>query len=180
MSFLSKSAGATDQVTWNAYIESFALHLRNLIEFFYTMAQADNISAGLYVSDVPRWEEDRGPETQFLAGERRRANKRVEHLSFRRLCTDEEGWRWAAIRAELQRVMNCFLSHSPAERRPWFAGTGLEEPWRASGTSSPPEIRGWTGRPAPSESTDATNLARGVGATGPGGPPGSGGGTEGE
>ena len=34
-SFLSKSAGVTDQVTWNAYLESLVLHHRNLIDFYY-------------------------------------------------------------------------------------------------------------------------------------------------
>jgi hypothetical protein len=176
MSFLSKPAGATDQVTWNAYIESFALHLRNLIEFFYTMGQADNISAELYVSDVAQWEKDRGPKTPFLSGEKRRANKRVEHLSFGRLRTDEEGWRWAEIRAALQPVMKCFLSHLSAERKRWFEGTGLEEPSGPSGALSLPEIRGWTGPPERTGTAAVPSPAGGAGATGPAEPPGSGGG----
>ena len=180
MSFLSKSAGAMDQVTWNAYIESSALHLRNLIDFFYKQqGPEDDVLAEHYVIDAARWEEDRGPRTTFLTGEKARANKRVEHITFRRPRTDEEGWRWAEIRAQLQPVMKSFLSHLPAERRPWFTDTGLEEPSGPTGASSPPEIRGWTGPPEPTGTVAAPSPAGGAGVTGPAGPPDSGGGTEG-
>jgi hypothetical protein len=148
--FLASSAGATEQVTRNAYNESFVLHLRNLIDFFYKrQGPEDDILAEHYVSDAARWVHDRGPRTPFLAGEKGRASKRVEHLSFERLLTDEEGWRWADIRAQLQRVMKCFLSNLPPKRKPWFAGTGLEGPSGLSGTSSPPVDGGWTGPPEP-------------------------------
>jgi hypothetical protein len=148
MSFLSKSGGATDQVTGNAYIVSSALHLRNLIEFFYKRRSSSVILAAHYVSAEALWVRDRGRLTPFLDREKGRASERITHLSFGRLVTDE-GWRWAGTRAELQRVMNCFLSNLPPERRPWFAGTGLEGPSGPSGTSTPPVDTGWTGPPEP-------------------------------
>jgi len=149
-SLLARSAGAADPVTWNAYVESFALHLRNLIDFFYKrQGREDDILAEHYVSDAARWANDRGQLTPFLRGEKDRANKRVEHLSFGRLLTDDRGWRCAEIRAQLQPVMKCFLSHLPAERKPWFPGVGPEGPSGPSGTSSPPVERSWTGPPEP-------------------------------
>jgi hypothetical protein len=148
MSYLSKSAGQGDKVEWDVHLESFALHVRNLIDFFYTPPKDDDIVAEYYVSDVGRWNAERPAVTSSLLDAKRNANKRIAHLTFGRLVADP-GWAWETIRAELQPVMECFLSHLPAERGAWFAGSGLEEPSGPTGVSSPPEARGWTGPPGP-------------------------------
>lgn len=149
MSFLSKPDGETDWVASSAYLESFVLHLRNLIDFFYTPRRSrDLILAEHYVSDVAQWTADRGPITPLLSREKRRANKLIAHLSFGRLITDKT-WDWGVIRAELQRVINCFLNHLPGIRKAWFGGVDLEVPAGPTGTSSLPVTRGCTGPPGP-------------------------------
>jgi hypothetical protein len=171
-SFLSKYAGAADQVTQNAYIESFVLHLRNLIDFFYPPQDAkDLMLAEHYVSSVANWNDTRPAMTERLLDAKRRANKLAAHLSYKRIVTDKR-WGWAAILAELQRLISCFLSNLPLQRKAWFAGCE-EGPGGPSRPPSPPQVRVTTGPFGPPTSGGPTPSAT-SGATGPAGPPSSG------
>ncbi|MGD0221642.1 MAG: hypothetical protein ABSF71_04840 [Terriglobia bacterium] len=155
ISFLSKDPGGTDQATWNAYLESFVLHLRNLIDFFYPSKKpkADDILAEHYVTNVALWNAHRPVKTNFLREAETKANKQVAHLTYTRLAADKN-WSWAAISGDLEQVVTCFLNSLPPGWKAWFQGPGFQGPTGPTGTPSP---------------------AVGVGATGPAGPTGSGG-----
>jgi len=145
MSFLSKPAAETHWIASSAYLESLVLHLRNLIDFFYTPSTRDDIVAEHFVA---QWTADCPVMSPLLDDAKERANKLCAHLTYTRLHMDKT-WEWAAIWAELKQVIRCFVSHLPAERKPWFADASLEEPSGPTGTSSLPVVRGWTGPPGP-------------------------------
>ena len=173
-SFLSASWSATDQVTRYAYLESFVVHLRNLIDFLYPPRnrQPDDILSDDYVSRVTEWKATRPAMAPLLRDAKCRANKLGAHLSYRRADMDK-AWEWAAILAQLQPVINCFLDHVPEDRKAWFAGAGLEVPAGPTGAPSQPVAGGWTG-PLGLSTTGRSTPSATSGATGPAGPPSSG------
>jgi len=181
-SFLSTSGSTVGQVAKNVYIENFALHLRNLIEFYYNDGKKKGlVRVADYVGKVAEWKESRRPKSAGLDRENQKANNFVAHLTYERDAQKwERSWDWGAILAELEHVREQFLSHLPKDRKAWFAGAKFEVPARPSGAPGQPLAKGWTGPPAPNEAAGASRPAGGAGATGPVGPIGSGDGTRGE
>jgi len=148
-SFLSKGRGETDQATWNAYLESFLLHVRNLIEFFYLPGMKKGlILAEHYVSDVAERRSSRHDRTHLLKDAELRVNNLGHHLTYMRLALDMK-WQFADLQANLEQVFNCFLKHLPPDRAAWFAGAGTHGPTGPTGTPSPTGGVGWTGPPEP-------------------------------
>jgi len=157
VSFLSKGLGETNQHTWNAYLESFVLHLRNLIDFLYppnrrNARNADDILADDYVKDVTSWNADRPAKTDLLRDAETKVNKQVAHLTYSRLRADKN-WMWAAILADLEKVVICFFNHLPPSRAAWFAGAESQGPAGPTGTPSPAVGVGHTGPAGPTGST---------------------------
>src|SRR5262249_51917184 len=62
----------------NALLESYALHLRNLIEFLYwEPARPDDVNAVHYVKSETAWIEARGSASETLLTAKTRADKQV-------------------------------------------------------------------------------------------------------
>jgi hypothetical protein len=155
-SFLSKGPKGTDQATWNAYLESFVLHVRNLIEFYSRSEDTNHyIVAEHYVSDVNKWK-GRPDFTPLLEDANRRVNNFATHLTYNRL-TWRKDWEFAAIAADLEKVRICFLDHLPPDRKDWFELAETQGPEGPTGTTNPSVVKGWTGPPGPTGSTETTS-----------------------
>lgn len=70
----------------NAYLESFALHVRNLIDFLYNdKPQDDDVYAGHYFQTAKDWITIRPQITKLLEKSKKRANKEISHLTYTRI-----------------------------------------------------------------------------------------------
>jgi hypothetical protein len=151
-SFFSKSPGGTDQAAWNAYLESFVLHVRNLIDFYYPPERRKGLILAQDYSDVTKWNGSLPAMTPLLKEPKSRVNKLAGHLTYKRPVSDKN-WKWSAISAGLDQVFICFLNHLPPDRKAWFAGAELTGP---TGTPSPAGGAGATGPIGPASSGEAT------------------------
>jgi hypothetical protein len=69
----------------SALLESFAIHLRNLIDFFYTRpeeARNDDLVAADFFDSPGAW--NLGAIPQSLSAARERANKEISHITYKR------------------------------------------------------------------------------------------------
>ena len=69
----------------SALLESFAIHLRNLIDFFYTQpgnARNDDLIAADFFDSPGDWKPGAIPKS--LSDARERANKEVSHITYKR------------------------------------------------------------------------------------------------
>ena len=137
ISFLSKGSGETNQHTWNAYLESFVIHLRSVIDFLYppTNHKQDDILAEDYVTNVAEWNNDRPAKTNLLRDAKTKADKQVAHLTYARVSADKD-WNWEGISADLNKVVICFFDHLPDGRRTWFPVIASMGPAGPTGTPS--------------------------------------------
>lgn len=105
----------------NIFLESFVLHCRNSIDFFYPprSIKADDIIADLYISDVQNWHKIRGDKSRLLDAVGEKVNKQAAHLTFTRLSI-EKGWRVADILREISDLWTKFLSTLSEDKRQWF------------------------------------------------------------
>lgn len=91
-----------DVVLYNALLESFLVHARNLIFFFYEDPfREDDIVAGHFIEG---WKQMRGFRSPLLRRAGEEANKKVTHLTYRRL-NDSYSWDVAAITREIRAVL---------------------------------------------------------------------------
>ena len=95
-----------DIVVYNALLESFMIHTRNLIYFFYNDPTYDDIVAAHFVFG---WELLRGVKSLRLRNVEEEANKKVAHLTYRRF-SDDTSWDIQAIVQELQVVLAKFCA----------------------------------------------------------------------
>jgi len=100
----------------NALLESFIIHVRALLDFFYTdVPKSDDIVAIDYFSDKERWITIRPELSRTLRIARKRAGKEVAHLTYARLKTSPENkiWAFMDIAKEIQAVVSLFVDHVP-------------------------------------------------------------------
>ena len=92
----------------NALLESFVIHYRALLDFFYANPRRDDVSANHYFDSVDGWPKLRPPETEVLKTSRKRAGKEIAHLTYARLDVTPEtkGWRFRQITEDLNRVIH--------------------------------------------------------------------------
>jgi hypothetical protein len=105
--------GIAPDTTWeNAVLESWVVHLRNLIDFLYPRRRrADDVVADDFVDDPDEWERRRRPLSEPIREARERADKRLAHLTTQRKGPEDlEGkeWAFAALTAELLVVLRQF------------------------------------------------------------------------
>jgi hypothetical protein len=102
----------------NALLASYALHLRNLIEFIYwTPKPPDDVNAVHYVRDKDAWLAARGEASDFLRGVKLRADKQIAHLTKKRFTGDAPEKQWDPI-AEISALLpglRLFLDHGRPE-----------------------------------------------------------------
>jgi len=91
-----------DVVLYNALLESFLIHARSLIFFFYEEPfREDDIVAGHFVEG---WSQMRAFRSPLLRKAGEEANKKVTHLTYRRL-NDTYSWDLEAITGEIRAVL---------------------------------------------------------------------------
>lgn len=101
-----------------AMIESFVIHSRNLMDFFYRdSGDKDDVYASLYFEDMSRWAVIRPvDETGLLDKIRKRANKEVTHLTFARLDIKESEKGWDKIAEQyfslISRTLELFIRNA--------------------------------------------------------------------
>jgi len=91
---------------YNALVESFVQHMRNLIEFFCPSDKVhpDTIIASDFFSNPSQWEK-KWPDSLRKANSR--ANKLLAHLTYDRI-KDDKGWEYGTIR-EIREHLNCLF-----------------------------------------------------------------------
>lgn len=108
----------------NAFLESFAIHARNLLDFFYSpdgprkYPQPDDVIAEDFFDVASDWHNERPTKSDILASLHRRVNKEVAHLTYERLKNMTVGPSWpnSRITNEFREVILSFRKLAPACR----------------------------------------------------------------
>ena len=104
----------------NALLESFAIHFRALLDFFYPPANVknDDVLAGDYFDDSEAWKKIRPQLSEALSGAKTRAHKEIAHLTYARLdvTPEKKGWAFIELANEMKNVMEIFLRGVPNTR----------------------------------------------------------------
>lgn len=102
----------------NSLVESFAIHVRVLIHFFYTeIPHKDDVLAVHFFHESEDWNKHRPLETEILEVAKTRADKEVAHLTYLRLKVTPEmkTWNFKDIFNDLQRVLDKFIELVPRD-----------------------------------------------------------------
>lgn len=116
------------EVQDDALLESFVLHLRNLVNFFYPPKhiKADDAIA------AEHFDSGEMPSvllTNMLSTARERANKELSHLTWKRLAGHHaaKGWDFAALMRDMANAIEAFITMaSPQKLDPDFVA-GMKE-----------------------------------------------------
>lgn len=113
-----------DGIKKNAYLSSFAIHARNLLDFFYsptgpkTWPRPDDVIAEDFFDTVSDWRTGRPVKSNTLQEVSRRVGKEVAHLTYERLLTMSKGKPWAnsTIANEMRATFLNFRDMVPSSR----------------------------------------------------------------
>ena len=101
MALAQAMASGISEKGWltNALLESFVIHVRALVDFFYPPANAkpDDVFAIDFFDDPAEWEGIRPPLSENLQRGRARAHKEIAHLTYARLDVTPEAKSWPFI-----------------------------------------------------------------------------------
>jgi hypothetical protein len=113
------------QALTNAVLESFALHLRNIIEFMglKTAQRGDDLRADAFVADVDGWRAERDAISFDHRAAWSRANKRVAHLTETRRDPADKAWPLAVVMPIRLQEAALYRHLRPEHRRPPFRQT---------------------------------------------------------
>ncbi len=108
----------------NAYLSSFAIHARNLLDFFYPPAgpkawpRPDDVIAEDFFDSPLEWRDKRVSKSNTLQAVNRRVGKEVAHLTYERLLTMSKGKPWpnSTIANEMRVIFLDFRNRAPASR----------------------------------------------------------------
>jgi len=98
----------------NALLESFALHVRNLIDFLYNdNSSSDDVFAGDFFQRKEDWIKIRPHITPLLDKAKKRANKEVSHLTYARIniTPEEKKWYFVKIFQDMNRAFDVFVEN---------------------------------------------------------------------
>ena len=98
----------------NALLQSFALHVRNLIDFLYNdKHQPDDVYAGDYFETPEKWQQLRNAIMPGLARAKKRANKEIAHLTYSRLdvAQKEKKWAFVDLSGEMVKAFDPFVTN---------------------------------------------------------------------
>jgi hypothetical protein len=103
----------------NCFLESFTLHTRILIAFFYPRSlRDDDIIADDFFRGFDQlfdeWERQRPLKTDVLKEAYEEANKRAAHLTYKRL--DDYSWPFASIIFSIGPIIQRFIEYVPKHR----------------------------------------------------------------
>ena len=104
----------------NALVESFAIHLRNMLDFLWhnkPKRKSDWVIAADFFPSPSDWEKLRPEISQPLLDSRVRAAKEIAHLTYARLAVEpaEKDWDVRQIANEVTRVVETFIRHVPMQ-----------------------------------------------------------------
>lgn len=109
---VTRIRNVSEQVFINMIIESFAVHLRNLITFLYPAnSYPTDICAKDFFSDPDIWTETRPPLSKTLENARKRAHKEMGHLTTERIAgTDDPNkpWNMRELISEIVPILRLF------------------------------------------------------------------------
>ena len=104
----------------NALLESFVIHFRALLDFFYPPANVknDDVLAGDYFDDSEAREKIRPQLSEALSRAKTRVHKEIAHLTYARLdvTPEKKGWAFIELANEMKNVMEIFLRGVPNTR----------------------------------------------------------------
>jgi len=98
----------------NAILQSFALHVRNLIDFLYNdNHQTDDVYAGDFFENPEDWLKLRKPISPILAQAKKRANKEIAHLTYSRarVKPDEKKWAFVDLSSKMVEAFDPFIAN---------------------------------------------------------------------
>ncbi|MBW2044329.1 MAG: hypothetical protein JRI96_05510 [Deltaproteobacteria bacterium] len=98
----------------NALLESFALHVRNLIDFLYNEnPKSDDVCAFDFFLCKEDWLKVRPQITPLLEESKKRANKEASHLTYARINVTLEGKKWYFIKIcrDMNRAFEVFVEN---------------------------------------------------------------------
>ncbi|MDP3785374.1 MAG: hypothetical protein Q8R12_04955 [bacterium] len=105
-------SGPTLQFKQNLLVESLAIHVRILVDFFYFSRKNKNdIIAQDLLPEGKDWETIKPPLTQTLEDAKEKAHKQLAHLSLWRLKLvkdGKKGWNHAKIKEDMENVIKKF------------------------------------------------------------------------
>ena len=107
----------------NAMLETFLIHYRNLLDFFYADQRrtvAHDVSAADYVIDPRGWKERRPRMDREATAGRERVNAQLAHLTYRRLKYRQRNWSDRRMLRQIEELIEQFAGQLPARRRRWF------------------------------------------------------------
>ncbi len=118
-----KYGGEQGPIT-NALIESFVIHLRNVIDFLYNdRPKSDDVIAADYFHGSDKCIEIRPVLSESLKKAKRRAHKEVAHLTYERLKVTPETkpWQFITISDEIRTVFGVFIKNVSKDKlhRQW-------------------------------------------------------------
>ncbi len=102
----------------NALLESFALHIRNLVDFLYAEKPgSDDVFAGDFFKCKEDWVKIRPPITPLLDKAKKKANKEVSHLTYSRIkvSPEEKKWYFVKIYQDMARTFDVFVENVDKE-----------------------------------------------------------------
>ena len=108
-----------EKVVYNALIEAFVVHLRNLIGFLYPDRFTPfDVIAGDFFSDPNGWDEIRPRISSTLQGARDRAHREIAHLTTARIAgmPPKKAWPLSSLIPEVKVLMRLFADHASPQR----------------------------------------------------------------
>jgi hypothetical protein len=113
----------SDRLTKNILIEDFLLHARIMYDFLICDPESDDISA-LHFLDCPEgWKQVRVQLCPYMSNNRKRLNKMIAHLTYKRIeyeIDNTKDWEVRAIYHEIISTWQQFLSYLSPEQHEWF------------------------------------------------------------
>jgi hypothetical protein len=99
----------------SALVESFGVHLRNLIDFFFRKGRGDDVTAQDFLDLKATWKPTEPPS---LTKAHERANKELNHLTQARISGSppEKAWDTAGALKEIQAVAKAFAAKASPNR----------------------------------------------------------------
>jgi hypothetical protein len=108
-----------DEVTRNAFIESFTTHVRALSSFLYDPRKwDDDVLSDQYVKDIAAWHRARRKKPKTLRRSGQRVGKEIGHLTLRRYrgTAPQKQRSIVPIVAQLTRSLKRFAEHADPKR----------------------------------------------------------------
>ena len=102
----------------NAMLESFTIHARVLLDFFYSKRpQKDDVIAEDFFNEPAEWHNIRPEMTEILKKLNKRVGKEVAHLTYARqdITPEDKQWYLNQIAQDMSVVVNKFLANLPRE-----------------------------------------------------------------